>query len=664
MGKGAVILGSSVKVTGAIIEQLVESHTDKNLILYTPGSIINENDPEFNTWDKKTGILITQFQVRDGITTFASILSYIGATEKTLIVDSTQIISEDTIIPVTLSLQIRRGGSLTISTGKTLTINSSFEAGLYQIFDCIGTGKIVFGMGSVNMILPEWFGALADDTTDSTIGIQTAIDCSYNSGVGRMFPTVKLSYGRYYITAPILMNYSGHYFNLEGASENGDATILYTDQAIASMLVMGANAVVTSLHIIKGIQFIGTTVTDCIIDARYDRYYTIKGCIFKSVADGAWFIKGGWWVTRIEDCDFNPGSTSLMNGVYLTTNLNNVIIEKNNFAFLNVAIQMTYATQVEITKNTIDGCGTGVIIDRYARGLSIHHNYFETTGSTAVDGFTELGGAITLYGPIIINRIDSAIVPINNSVTIYDNQFANCSQTAPAGRICLVSLKTIKNFHMYDNYVFDTYGYDHVVYLHDEGSGYTINSRVIIDQDLGSSSDPLLNISSALNIDAILSDSYLSGIIIRRNTIKGWPKTILPDVLAFDTPVITKAGVYNGLPYYTMVANTEDQIVFEVDPSLVGKWYRLSKFWSRGVGEANSINVFVYYSTNGADYTTIFNRYLSSSLTWTVNAKDLIFQIPTATTHMKIRIDTAVSSPGNTVEFGNLDLEAAYLEIN
>lgn len=96
-------------------------------------------------------------------------------------------IDTDVTVPSNITLKIPSGALLQISTGITLTIDGPFEAGLYQVFSCTGTGKVLFGAGSVTYVRPEWFGAVGDTVltngaftsgTDSTTAIQQAVVAS------------------------------------------------------------------------------------------------------------------------------------------------------------------------------------------------------------------------------------------------------------------------------------------------------------------------------------------------------------------------------------------------------------------------------------------------------------------------------------------------------
>jgi hypothetical protein len=82
-------------------------------------------------------------------------------------------VAADVTVPATLTLQFGPGGSLAIATGITVTINGYVIAGLYKIFSCTGTGKVVFGIGSVPEIFAEWWGM-------DGAAVQAAIDAATN----------------------------------------------------------------------------------------------------------------------------------------------------------------------------------------------------------------------------------------------------------------------------------------------------------------------------------------------------------------------------------------------------------------------------------------------------------------------------------------------------
>jgi hypothetical protein len=79
-------------------------------------------------------------------------------------------------VTLTQGLRIPYGATLSIDSGKTLTINGPLEAGLYQIFS--GSGTVSFGTGALDRVYPQWWGGpdIADGSTDATPSIQLAED--------------------------------------------------------------------------------------------------------------------------------------------------------------------------------------------------------------------------------------------------------------------------------------------------------------------------------------------------------------------------------------------------------------------------------------------------------------------------------------------------------
>ncbi len=99
-----------------------------------------------------------------------------GATETTLMVVDTQTLTDDLTIPANIDLDIPRSGSISIATGKTLTVNGSIRAGLYQIFS--GDGVVEFGESAVSQIPffhPVWWDEDCCDGSDKYTVLQKVI---------------------------------------------------------------------------------------------------------------------------------------------------------------------------------------------------------------------------------------------------------------------------------------------------------------------------------------------------------------------------------------------------------------------------------------------------------------------------------------------------------
>lgn len=122
------------------------------------------------------------------VTTEEELIEAINDGAENIFICGSFTLTDDRTIDSALSME--NGGRIT-TDGNTLTINKSFTAGSYQTF-IADPGEVVFGDSVAGSILPEWFGAIADGTTDSTDAIQCAVEAT--RGV------VQLSVGTYIVT--------------------------------------------------------------------------------------------------------------------------------------------------------------------------------------------------------------------------------------------------------------------------------------------------------------------------------------------------------------------------------------------------------------------------------------------------------------------------------
>ena len=65
----------------------------------------------------------------------ATVINALGARESTITIFKQYAVTDDLTVPANITLEFLQGGSVLISTTKTLTINGRIDAGLYQIFE-------------------------------------------------------------------------------------------------------------------------------------------------------------------------------------------------------------------------------------------------------------------------------------------------------------------------------------------------------------------------------------------------------------------------------------------------------------------------------------------------------------------------------------------------
>lgn len=102
--------------------------------------------------------------------TLRSLIASAGSSPMSITVYDDIPITDDLIVPENIELNFKRGGKLSVSATKTLTINGPFSAGLYQVFS--GDGSVV-GLSEAYV---QWFGAVSDYSEGAGTNNHTAIE--------------------------------------------------------------------------------------------------------------------------------------------------------------------------------------------------------------------------------------------------------------------------------------------------------------------------------------------------------------------------------------------------------------------------------------------------------------------------------------------------------
>jgi len=162
--------------------------------------------------------------------TIDAALTAIGTTTKTtlLLRPGTWVFSADADYSAytNITWKIPAGAVLQIATTKTLTLAGTLESGLYEQFDCVGTGKVVFKTGVIHYCHPVWFSG-----SDYGLQINSAIASIKDIG-----GTVVLSKSAT-VTTPINATglTQGMIFQGCGASFDGETTNLMLKFALTTV---------------------------------------------------------------------------------------------------------------------------------------------------------------------------------------------------------------------------------------------------------------------------------------------------------------------------------------------------------------------------------------------------------------------------------------------
>ena len=221
---------------------------------------------------------------------FAAAVTAIGSTATKLILDTGTTVSTTVSTPVTLEIEGTRMGGVTVANGVTLTINGDFNAGLYQVFNCVGTGTVA----GLKYSKPEWFGGLP--TTDGSTDCAAALDLMVAASGRNIF--THWGSGYYYKVATATAITANHFIEGEGS----DRPQIYNDtaDAYAVFTITGAdgseidNITFKHLNIRNGTSTTGaaTSGKDC-IKGEYVTNLTIEDCKFPD-AQGYYSIYLKW----------------------------------------------------------------------------------------------------------------------------------------------------------------------------------------------------------------------------------------------------------------------------------------------------------------------------------------------------------------------------------
>ena len=239
--------------------------------------------------DKSTG-----FSVGEPVSNFAELNNKVSAGVKCLTLKGIIDINSNYELPPDIHLVIPNGTGFNVESGATLTVNCSFDAGLYQIF--YGDGDLS-GNPKIEAAYPEWFGAKGDGVADDTNAIQKTVS---------WFPVIYFRPVKYRITKTISADRIHLYGNM--SSYHGDLyTTFVFDGSNGPALFIGSDE--SLLHepsLLSSIAFTSTNRVDVLVKIKYENRCTVSRCLFRYAGVGLYIDGDGadasWFY--VEQCIF------------------------------------------------------------------------------------------------------------------------------------------------------------------------------------------------------------------------------------------------------------------------------------------------------------------------------------------------------------------------
>jgi hypothetical protein len=321
----------------------------------------------------------------------SALITAIGSASVTLYVNSTVTIAANLTIPSNISVVVLKGGSFSIDSGVTLTLNCPFQAGLFRIFTGAGT---VAGNPRLAEIFPEWWGAVGDDTTNDVTAITaclTFVSANYDLGGGES-PQIVLTYSykcNSGITIPNRVDMVGKShsagnlnrntarLNFTSLGTNTKAITIGEDSTLRGIVISGPGESVSGTYGIYG----GLEYTE-----GFGIHNRILDCTVEDFETG--IILSGWLnlieKSKLDDCQYGIVLQHAANG----TVIHNCDIEVGSTAN-KVGIYIKFQTDrapecVMITENWIESTLYGIVVEA-GKGIIIAHNRFEITNKVFID---------------------------------------------------------------------------------------------------------------------------------------------------------------------------------------------------------------------------------------------------------------------------------------
>ena len=227
-----------------------------------------------------------------GYDSLAHALATIGSNQTILRLPAGTItIADNTVIPANVTLKPERGAILTIATTKTMTINGGLDAGLYQIFSCTGSGKVIFGPNAVDKIyVAWWYSGTGNIAPSIRAAVTSKISGEYNGADNAQGANVWLMDGTWSLTTSLNLT-NLRFFNLHGL---GDATILNStatgkaaidlvgsfDYHIGSFTVNGDASSTPTVAILRGRSTASVATRGAFLENVYYIGNYIYGCVY------------------------------------------------------------------------------------------------------------------------------------------------------------------------------------------------------------------------------------------------------------------------------------------------------------------------------------------------------------------------------------------------
>lgn len=337
-----------------------------------------------------------------------------------------------------VTFRIVPGALLQIATGTTTTIPLMDENGLHQRFNCVGTGKVVFGAGAVKEVPPEWW---ATNTIPGTTDMTAALQAWLNTGGALFLPASTYKFTTTLTVPATVSSITGQGATssilapsgCNGLTFTADATGLYNPRVFKDFAIIGtgtgAKTALVSLGSasiadkLQHAHFTGLRIANFGKAANFRNLWWARfwnnvlypvhagiDIVGQNVHFLAWGnhieygtvagASGDKYGIRINSAsDYDPGGTT-------EKSPEDTIIDKHLIYGFDKAIDIVKATIVRITDGDFDNTKVvGVSVGAVTDGFQLERTWIGLDGATGTHGVNMIALGGGLRGPNKISNV-------------------------------------------------------------------------------------------------------------------------------------------------------------------------------------------------------------------------------------------------------------------
>jgi hypothetical protein len=360
-------------------------------------------------------------------TTLGATLSVIGSTPAILMLTATDragaasswSITSNVTIPANVTLQVAGGAMLSVATGVVVTSYATLQVPHTQWITLAGSGTVV--LAGTPEVLPEWFGARADNSTNSTSGFRGAIAALVAGS------SLSCSPGTYLVDSSLYCTTSGIQITGSGPGSiikaSSSATI---GHGIITLGYTGAAIVATSDVAMTNLTLDGNTKGRALFCVSVTRG-RFHHCTFRNGAAGITYF------STCADCEIaynyvtGAGTvTQFGDGIYTEFSTNMRIVCNRIHDFTRIGI----VTEGDVTTKSTNPYIVGNVISHARNNTSPEYNagiWLENTNGATVQGniLWDLynSPSLAVYGIVVsigTSLIDALFAITDNTIADVD----------------------------------------------------------------------------------------------------------------------------------------------------------------------------------------------------------------------------------------------------